>query len=555
MAATSTSTSNSIQFFDEVSSTFVNLQPDDEETFTASTVLDNSTFANSTDAFGNLLIDPMNEMEINDCMATPNNSKAWSIVCEGILSIIVGLCGLMGNGATIAVLSRPNFKETFHKLLICLSCFDSLFIGSAILIYSIRAYKLYQKGTLLAYLVDYTFMIIYPLANVALYGSIYITLAVSIERFLGVVYPVQSRTRPRRHLWSYLVPVLVLSIGLNIPKALEFQLKATNETRQEAGESEWARDLTYIHYYKVWCNLIVTAIIPITILVICNGIIFFQLRKSRKEMLASRQANNTALATTISTTTTTAAATTTSTGMATSCGNRTQGCNSPDYSLALILAGIVIVFVVCHSCRFFLAFYHVSVVEKTSLCMEKNKPTQLPSWMYVVAPINHLMLMVNSSVNFIIYCAVGSRFRRALTCRLLTRRSHPRPGHNLGEGQATRAQVANANNMNANSQLRTPEAGENLVTVPMLHISYHTDTRSVSPAAGKDTSSPTQLQPTQGDTTVSLVNNNLKQSKCCLQPSGKRRHATMVTGEENVRLFTPSPIKSPRNANSYSFDI
>ena len=36
-----------------------------------------------------------------------------------------------------------------------------------------------------ASLVHYGFMILYPLGNVALYGSIYLTLAVSIERFLG----------------------------------------------------------------------------------------------------------------------------------------------------------------------------------------------------------------------------------------------------------------------------------------------------------------------------------------------------------------------------------
>ena len=67
-----------------------------------------------------------------DCMGMPQDSQGWSIVCEGILSVIVGVCGLMGNGATIAVLTRPNFKETFHKLLICLSCFDSLFIGKIV---------------------------------------------------------------------------------------------------------------------------------------------------------------------------------------------------------------------------------------------------------------------------------------------------------------------------------------------------------------------------------------------------------------------------------------
>ena len=34
----------------------------------------------------------------------------------------------------------------------------------------------------------------------------------------------QSRTRPRRNLWAYLLPVLILAIGFNIPKALEFRV-------------------------------------------------------------------------------------------------------------------------------------------------------------------------------------------------------------------------------------------------------------------------------------------------------------------------------------------
>ena len=91
-------------------------------------------FSTHTSPLRSLMINPFfaapeDDKEI-DCMGMPQGSStSWSIVCEGILSVIVGICGLMGNGATIAVLSRPNFKETFHKLLICLACFDSLFIG------------------------------------------------------------------------------------------------------------------------------------------------------------------------------------------------------------------------------------------------------------------------------------------------------------------------------------------------------------------------------------------------------------------------------------------
>ena len=54
--------------------------------------------------------------------------------------------------------------------------------GSAMLIYSIRAYGLYKKGSTV---VHFMFMALFPIGNMALYGSIYITLAVSIERFLG----------------------------------------------------------------------------------------------------------------------------------------------------------------------------------------------------------------------------------------------------------------------------------------------------------------------------------------------------------------------------------
>lgn len=72
-----------------------------------------------------------NSSESFGCMEMPKTSQSWSIVCEGILSIIVGLCGLLGNATTIMVLRSPTFKETFHKLLICLSCFDSLFISKS----------------------------------------------------------------------------------------------------------------------------------------------------------------------------------------------------------------------------------------------------------------------------------------------------------------------------------------------------------------------------------------------------------------------------------------
>ena len=71
---------------------------------------------------------------LTGCMRMPGTPHLWSTIFEGILSVFVGVCGLLFNCASIIVLRRSHFKETFHKLLICLSVFDSLFVGMYLLV-------------------------------------------------------------------------------------------------------------------------------------------------------------------------------------------------------------------------------------------------------------------------------------------------------------------------------------------------------------------------------------------------------------------------------------
>ena len=131
-------------------------------------------------------------------------------------------------------------------------------------------------------------------------------------------------------------------------------------------------------------------------LIFCNVSIFCQMRKSRKEMQSSRHQR------------------TTQQNNEENGGGKQNQCQSTDYNLAMILAGIVIVFCICHSLRVVLAFYYVSVVERTNQCTEKGEETSHPFRLYIISALNHLMLVVNSSINFIIYCAVGSKFRKVL---------------------------------------------------------------------------------------------------------------------------------------------
>lgn len=67
--------------------------------------------------------------EGSPCERMPEKIQLWSKICEGFISLLIGIFGLLGNLVTVIILNRPTFQETFHKLLICLSAFDSLFIG------------------------------------------------------------------------------------------------------------------------------------------------------------------------------------------------------------------------------------------------------------------------------------------------------------------------------------------------------------------------------------------------------------------------------------------
>ena len=64
-------------------------------------------------------------------------------------------------------------------------------------------------------------------------------------------------------------------------------LQAKNETFVQAAESDLARDLAYAYYYKVWSNLIVTAVIPMGKLnpALCTGDNFTN--DSNKELIFS----------------------------------------------------------------------------------------------------------------------------------------------------------------------------------------------------------------------------------------------------------------------------
>ena len=68
--------------------------------------------------------------EIIDCNKLPKEIQTLTIVCEGILSIIFALFGLTGNMLTAYVLCQRTFHTTFHRIILSLLTYDTIFVGN-----------------------------------------------------------------------------------------------------------------------------------------------------------------------------------------------------------------------------------------------------------------------------------------------------------------------------------------------------------------------------------------------------------------------------------------
>lgn len=94
-----------------------------------------------------------------------------------------------------------------------------------------------------------------------------------------------------------------------------------------------------------------------------------------------------------------------------------------------ILLGIILVFLSCHALRFSIQLYRVFSVSSAGylshfeFCSARNR-LHVPALFIVLGQVNHLLLVVNSSVNALIYYCGGKMFRttfKEIFCQLNSR--------------------------------------------------------------------------------------------------------------------------------------
>merc|ERR1719430_1929772 len=100
--------------------------------------------------------------------------------------VSIGGVGLSGNLLCVFFFSRDQAQKSFHHLMVFLAIFDIIYIIMALLLFGLP--ELYNGVRDLAW---YARMvpIMLPLAQIGLTGSIYLTVAIAIERYATVCHP------------------------------------------------------------------------------------------------------------------------------------------------------------------------------------------------------------------------------------------------------------------------------------------------------------------------------------------------------------------------------
>ncbi|TRY79731.1 hypothetical protein TCAL_16111, partial [Tigriopus californicus] len=209
--------------------------------------------------------------------------KQWAFWTDGVTKTIVAILGIIGNIVAIRVLTRVSMRNSFNLLLVTLALIDSTYLVGAIL-ESLRK-RFHVESDLQLVMFPY---FLYPLNSIALTASIFMTVAIALERYIAVHYPLDYNRAMndlgamQRRLLKYVIPVIFFSVAFNLTKFLESEVAYQNVTNTLTNTTQSKpflqvtelRTNPIFSAYSNWSRLIVIGIVPFLKLVFFNWNIF-----------------------------------------------------------------------------------------------------------------------------------------------------------------------------------------------------------------------------------------------------------------------------------------
>ncbi|XP_052751320.1 FMRFamide receptor-like [Galleria mellonella] len=312
------------------------------------------------------------EPSIQGCesdLGVEESDKLVRFVVHGVLLNAIGAGGLLGNGLSALVLSRPQMRSSVNCLLVGLAACDTVLILTSILLFGLTAIYPYT-GRLRYYyyhVCPHITPYAYPIANAAQTMSVYLTLIVTVERWVAVCHPFRAKAlcTSSRARW-YVLGTAAFALAYNAPKFFEAEVYTSIDDGEliYCVKPDWEfRTEAYVAIYIHWMYLIVMYIIPFSALAALNACIVRQVRRAQAERA------------------------------------RLSRVQRREIGLATMLLVVVLVFFLCNLLPLVTNSFELFLENQ----LEKLDP---------LVKTSNLMVTINSSVNFLIYVIFGEKFQR-----------------------------------------------------------------------------------------------------------------------------------------------
>lgn len=226
-----------------------------------------------------------NDSDFQSCIENrPDSEIFFRFVTCGLCINLVGILGILGNIISMIILSRPQMRSSINYLLMGLARIDTLLIITSVLLFGFPAIYPYSGIMFNYYYVVYAHItpVVFPLAMICQTASVYLTLTISLERFVAVCFPLKARslcTYGRARI--YVLGIVVFSVMYNLPRLFEGNVQQEwsgkyNLTVYCPTMSKFRANLEYKTIYVHWLYFICLYLLPFASLAVLNGRIYKQ---------------------------------------------------------------------------------------------------------------------------------------------------------------------------------------------------------------------------------------------------------------------------------------
>lgn len=285
---------------------------------------------------------------------------------NAVLTNITVCLGLVGNMLTVIILSKRAMRSSTNIYLCALALWDCVVLVSTLLLIGLPSIP--QFLIYLHYVLPYVISYFYPLALIAQTATIWLTVSFTVERYIAVCHPLKAA----RMCTIYRAKMVIISVSCgsalyNIPRWFEYRpIYKPDHQYPQLTSTAFGENDRYNKIYFSWFYVPIMCIIPLLTLVIMNLFLILAVRRShrqRRDMNVRQSREN---------------------------------------NVTIMLCSVVIVFIICQ----------VPALSYNLAFAVHRHATEQSFDYQVLSHIRNFLVCFNSAINFLLYCALGQKFRR-----------------------------------------------------------------------------------------------------------------------------------------------